>query len=68
MARGKAKEDDPIMVALISFIYGPRGENTVVQGNTYRRSHPAVKEMPSRFAPWLTTTSDELEEKRRALG
>jgi hypothetical protein len=55
---------DPIVVACESIHLG---EHTIIEGETYRASHPAVQERPETFLDWLNSTTGERRERNREL-
>jgi hypothetical protein len=63
--RNDGGADDPIVVAIDSFHLG---DSTIIEGNPYRSSHPAVRECPERFIDWYSTTGERGPGSPRAHG
>ena len=63
MAR-RRDNDDEIVVALDSWT---TGEHTIIQNNTYRESHPAVRERPEAFISWYSTTDERTQAHLRLM-
>ena len=67
MARRRNGADpitDPIVIACETFMLG---EHLVTEGETYRASHPAVRERPEAFVDWLNSTTGERRERNAEL-
>jgi hypothetical protein len=55
---------DPIVVACDTW---STGNSTIIAGNTYRASHPAVQERPQAFLLWANSTTAERDQRNREL-
>ena len=64
MAKRDTNGDDPIVIALDSFSIG---ETVIIQGNSYRTSHPVVRERPEAFIDWYSTTDERARAHRELM-